>query len=84
MIEESKAFVKFDKTINRSIALIRSYRSLLRLKIDNRNLRIRISKDLIRASVVLSVAALDAYITDVFSEMLVPYLKKHKPNEYLI
>ena len=78
----SKAYEKFEKTINRSTALIRTHRTLLRTSINNR--RIRAPKDLIRASVVLSVAALDAYITDVFSEKLVPYLKKYSPDDLLV
>ncbi len=82
MAQESKAYSKFEKTISRSTALIRTYRTLLRERMENR--RIRAPKDLVRASVVLSVAALDAYITDVFSEKLVPYLKKYKPDELLV
>jgi len=34
--------------------------------------------DMARASVVLSVAAMDAYFTGVFAERLVPYLKKKR------
>lgn len=82
MPTESKAFSKFGKTINRSTALISTYRTLLQQRRNNRG--IRAPKDLIRAAVVLSVAALDAYITDVFSEKLVPYLKKYKPDDLLV
>ena len=82
MATESKAYKKFDKTIKRSTALIRTYRTLLRERRNNR--KMRAPRDLIRSSVVLSVAALDAYITDVFSEKLVPYLKKYKPDDLLV
>ena len=40
--------------------------------------------DLVRASVVLAVAAMDAYFTDIFAEMLVPYLKKRGPTPAMI
>lgn len=33
---------------------------------------------------MLAVSALDAYVTDVFSEKLVKYLKKYSPDESLI
>jgi len=82
MPTESKAYEKFEKTINRSTALIRTYRTLLKERRNNK--RIRVPRDLIRTSVVLSVAALDAYITDVFSEKLVPYLKAYKPDDLLV
>ena len=42
------------------------------------------SKDIIRGAVVLAVAALDAYVTDVFAEKLVSYLKSYSPDESLI
>ncbi len=37
-----------------------------------------------RAAVVLSVAAFDAYVTDVFAEKLVKYIKTYKPDDLLI
>ena len=37
-----------------------------------------------RGAVVLAVAALDAYVTDVFAEKLVAYLKKYKPDNSLV
>ena len=36
--------------------------------------------DLLRATIVWSVAAMDAYFTDKFAEMLLPYLRKKKPD----
>jgi len=38
----------------------------------------------VRGAVVLAVAALDAYVTDVFAEKLVAYLKKYKPDNSLV
>jgi hypothetical protein len=40
--------------------------------------------DILRASVVLGVAAMDAFFTRRFCELLVPFLKKNGPNERLI
>lgn len=40
--------------------------------------------DISRVAIVLSVAAMDSYFTDVFSELLVPYLKKKGPTKDLI
>jgi len=83
MAKESKAYSKFQRTISRSITLISAYETLLREK--RRNTRIkRAPKDLIRASVVLSVAALDSYVTGVFAEKLVPYIKKYQPDDLLL
>jgi hypothetical protein len=79
----SRAFTKFETSVARSITLIRNYRRLIIFS-KNAGKKVFAPKDLIRASVVLSVAALDAYITDVFSEKLVPYLKKYKPDEELV
>ncbi len=40
--------------------------------------------DLLRAAVVLSVAAMDAYFTDIFAERLVPFLRSKGPTQGLI
>lgn len=40
--------------------------------------------DMTRASVVLAVAAMDAYFTDVFAERFVPYLKEKGPGKSLV
>ncbi|WP_417500454.1 hypothetical protein [Methylophaga sp.] len=41
-------------------------------------------KDILRGAVVLAVAALDTYVTDVFAEKLALYLKKYTPDADLI
>jgi len=80
----SKAHTKFIKTIRRCESLVDSYTRLQ--EIDQQNgVNIPTPKDIIRGAVVLAVAALDTYVTDVFSEKLVPYLKIHSvPSEELI
>jgi ATP-dependent helicase/DNAse subunit B len=39
--------------------------------------------DLLRASIVLSVSAMDAYFTNKFVDILIPYLKNKGPNKRL-
>ena len=80
----SKAYMKFSKTIVRCETLAKTYSILADVNQANPELNIPAPKDIIRASVTLSVAALDAYMTDVFAECLVPYLKKYKPDQSLI
>ncbi|MBN72964.1 MAG: hypothetical protein CME32_27225 [Gimesia sp.] len=79
----SKAHEKFLKTIRRCESLVESYKRLQ--KIDHENgVDVPTPKDIIRGAVVLAVAALDTYVTDVFSEKLVPYLKNYNPDDELI
>lgn len=78
----TKAFAKFKKTIIRCEELVSTYETL-HLQ-HQQNQEIPAPKDMIRAAVVLAVAALDAYATDVFSEKLVQYLKSFKPDQSLI
>jgi hypothetical protein len=40
--------------------------------------------DLVRAAIILAVAAMDAYFTDMFCELLVPYLKKSRPGKGMV
>jgi len=78
----SKAYAKFIKSIKRCEELAKTYTILVEARKQNQ--QIPAPKDIVRASAVLSVAALDAYITDVFTEYLVPYLKKYKTDDSLI
>ena len=78
----SKAYKKFVKSIKRCEELAKAYTILAELK--KQNSQIPVLKDILRASVTLSVAALDAYVTDVFTEYLVPYLKKYKTDDSLV
>ncbi|MGE6666710.1 HEPN domain-containing protein [Paenibacillus xylanexedens] len=78
----SKSFEKFTKTINRCEILVDTYIDLK--AISDQDEISNPTKDIVRAAVVLSVAALDAYVTDVFAEKLVPYLKRYTPDDSLI
>ena len=79
----SKAHKKFIKTIRRCESLVESYKRLQAIDQEN-GVDVPTPKDIVRGAVVLAVAALDTYVTDVFSEKLFPYLKKYKPDEELI
>lgn len=79
----SNAHSKFIKTIRRCESLVDSYKQLQ--AIDHANgVAVPTPKDIVRGAVVLAVAALDTYVTDAFSEKLVPYLQRYKPDEELI
>ena len=80
----SKSFEKFRKTIRRCESLVQSYETLHQFSSANLGQNIPVPKDIIRGAVVLSIAALDAYVTDVFAEKLVPYLKRYTPDKSLI
>jgi len=70
----SVAKSKFDRTINRSKRLIKQYKTF-------KGLDLPASKDMLRASIVLSVAAIDAYVTDVFIELFIPFIQENDIND---
>lgn len=83
----SNALKKFNKTVSRSISLLELY-AAARRALSNRSPNegqppIELD-DLVRSAIVLSIAAMDTYFTDVFAETLVPYLKKHCPSRHLV
>lgn len=73
----SNAYAKFHKTARRCDTLVTAYNTLHAAGNDA-------PKDIVRGAVVLAVAALDAYVTDVFVEKLATYLKRHRPGDQLI
>lgn len=79
----SKAFTKFHKTVRRCDTLVDAYTTIHGLSAADANVP-SAPKDIIRGAVVLAVAALDAYVTDVFVEKLATYLKKNRPDESLV
>ncbi|BAN69487.1 HEPN domain-containing protein [endosymbiont of unidentified scaly snail isolate Monju] len=78
----SNALAKFKRTIARCEALVDSYKVLHAQ--NRKDGATPAPKDIIRGAVVLAVAALDAYVTDVFCEKLVPYLKRYKSDDSLV
>ena len=73
----AKAYTNFTKTIRRSKQVIELYKSGTNLDLEER-------EDLLRFAVVLSVSAMDAYFTDKFCDILVPFLKKKQATDGLI
>ena len=69
-----RAYWEFEKTIERSETLIDLYDFLNDLENDDDDLEEddHDFADLLRAAIVFAVAAMDAYFTDRFSELLVP------------
>lgn len=61
----SNAHAKFLKTIRRCESLVASYRQLQEIDQEN-GAAVPTPKDIVRGAVVLAVAALDTYVTDVF------------------
>ncbi len=80
-LKSSKAYDQFEQVILRSHNLV-SLHAFLDEKFGAADYALDFS-DLLRAAVVLSVAAMDAYYTDVFAERLVPFLKKNGANRRL-
>lgn len=78
----SNAYDKFLKTIRRCETLTSSYETLHKMNAADSD--VPAPKDIVRGAVVLAVAALDTYVTDVFAEKLVAYLKRYTPDESLI
>lgn len=78
--KKSKAYSKFIKIFNRSVGLTKLF-----IKIEKSpELEYEHTNDLIRSAIVLSVSAMDAYFTDRFCDIIVPFLKKRGPNKDLI
>ena len=80
----SKAYLTFEKTIERSLNLTvlqKPTESIIQASTSSRNVD---SSDLLRAALVLGVAAMDSYFTDVFAERFVPYLQTKGPNKNMV
>jgi len=72
----SKSYVRFEGVIKRSLNLLSLQPLVEKLFIDGG--RPHDLSDMARTSVVLAIAAMDAYLTGVFAERLVPFLRKRK------
>ena len=80
MPKSNRAAYNFIRTTQRALALIYLHTQLTRAGVAQ---RIH-SSDLVRAAVVLSVAAMDAYFTRKFEDILIPYVRKQGPNPRII
>jgi hypothetical protein len=84
---DNSAFRRFKKTVVRTTISIKLYNDLLEqyaVQYKDWTFPEGHPSDLLRAAVVLAVAAMDAYYTNKFVEMLVPYLRNHKPGQKMI
>ncbi|MGL4944579.1 MAG: HEPN domain-containing protein [Thermoguttaceae bacterium] len=82
----SNAYMKFESVIKRSLGMIATcelVENLLTHSEGNQQNR-NDHSDMIRAAVVLAIAALDSYFTNVFSEHLITYIKHYGPTEKMV
>jgi hypothetical protein len=83
--QPTKSYLQFESVAQRSLHLLALQRPveqiLATLPQDSAPLDL---SDMSRASVVLIVAGMDAYFTDVFAERLVPYLRSEGPTKQMI
>jgi hypothetical protein len=75
----SNAYAAFEAVAERSLHLL-SLEKTLRKPIGG---TLDLS-DLVRAAIVLAVAGMDAYFTDVFAEKLIPYLREREAGPTLV
>lgn len=82
----SKSYLRFESVIQRSLDLLVLQQSIEKLfKSAGKDTVEQDMNDMTRGALVLGVAAMDSYFTSVFSERLVPYLKKKKtPSKSLV
>lgn len=77
---QSKALTAFLSAQQRALEMSQHHHELA----NHADGKHKCADDVLRAAIVLSVAAMDGYFTRRFSELLVPYLKRNGPNEKLI
>lgn len=85
-MKRSKAYQKFESTIMRSLGLLNIYidhKDEIEAKFKERDETVE-TDDLVRSCIVLSVAAMDSYFTDLFAEIFIPHLKKKKPSKQMV
>lgn len=81
----SKAYENFEALVQRSLNLLALQPAVESFfKSTGTGREDADSDDIARAAIVLAVAAMDSYFTDIFTELLVPYLKKKGPTKDLI
>ena len=76
----SKSYEKFELTIQRGLNLMSMQRAVEKAFVKESTDKVD-PGDLTRAAVVLSVAAMDSYFTDIFTELFIPFLKKKGPTQ---
>ena len=81
----STAFDLFNRTVSRSRKLLTIYKSGEGASCPGiSEITSRDVCDILRSSVVFAVSAMDAYFTDKFADMVVPFLQKKGSTEKLV
>jgi hypothetical protein len=83
-LHPSRAYFVFEKTIERSLNLIELGQpviTIIKAKATNANVD---ASDLLRASLVLGVAAMDSYFTSIFAERFIRYIKRMGINNKIV
>jgi hypothetical protein len=81
---------QFNSTIERSARLIELYKRLHGRRLNSQGSIPKLNcnhdnlSDLLRAALVLAVSGMDAYFTNKFADLLVPYIKKYNPSKNLV
>jgi hypothetical protein len=77
---------RFDSVVERCTNLISLFTAIEKGRASGAKVPATVEEqcDLIRSAVVLAVSGMDAYFTEKFATMLVPYLKKKGPNRHLV
>jgi len=84
LLKPSKAYSVFEKTIERSLnltELAKPVEVIITAKKTDAHVD---ASDLLRASLVLGVSAMDSYFTGVFAERFVRYVQKKGVNEKIV
>jgi len=79
-MKPSKSYEKFEKVIQRSLDLL-SLQKIMEAKISPAKKEKMNLSDISRAAIVLGIAAMDSYFTDIFAERFIPYLKQKGTNK---
>jgi len=81
-LQPSRSYIRFESVINRSLNLF-SLQAIIDGMLPKEHNRNELP-DMTRASLVLAVAAMDAYFTGIFAERLVPFLKRKGATKDLV
>lgn len=80
----SKSYLRFEHVMKRALDLVTlqvPIEKIMAMQPSQQGLDL---SDMSRAAIVLAVAAMDSYFTDVFAERFVPFLKKKGPTPEMV
>lgn len=76
----SNSYLRFERVMKRALDLVTLQEPVEKIMAQESQPALDLS-DMSRAAIVLAVAAMDAYFTDVFAERFVPFLKQNGSTE---